>query len=39
MAVPVRGKNVFAIFTITTAPATIAQTALTTAFVLNTEKK
>jgi len=39
MAAPVKGKNVFAIFTIMTAPVTIAQTALTTVFVSNTQKK
>ena len=32
----VKGKNAFAIFTITTAPVKIVQTALTTVFVTNT---
>ena len=36
MGATVKGKNVFAIFTITTAPVSIAQTALTTVFVSTT---
>jgi len=36
MGVIVKAKNVYAIFTITTAPVTIAQIALTTVFVSTT---
>tara|TARA_Y100000588_G_scaffold75800_2_gene79036 strand:- start:14021 stop:14137 length:117 start_codon:yes stop_codon:yes gene_type:complete len=38
MGATVKGKNVFAIFTIMTAPVTIVPTVLTTAFVSNMPK-